>query len=51
VLTRALFRALETFDEVGLPLADALSERLGMHIVIMAVGPVGEQKGEVRLRT
>ncbi|KAJ7867307.1 hypothetical protein B0H13DRAFT_1897609 [Mycena leptocephala] len=35
----------------GLPLADALSEWLGMHTVIMAVGPVGEQKGEVQLQT
>jgi adenine/guanine phosphoribosyltransferase-like PRPP-binding protein len=42
---------LETFDEVGIPLADALAERLGMHVVIMAVGPVGEQRGEVRLRS
>ncbi|KAJ7433755.1 hypothetical protein B0H11DRAFT_2259129 [Mycena galericulata] len=44
-------KALENFDEVGIPLADALAERLGMHVVIMAVGPVGKQRGEVRLRT
>ncbi|KAJ7922764.1 hypothetical protein B0H13DRAFT_1865601 [Mycena leptocephala] len=44
-------QALETFDEVGIPLADSLSERLGMHIVILAVGPVGSQRGEVRLRS
>ncbi|KAJ7439841.1 hypothetical protein FB451DRAFT_1191917 [Mycena latifolia] len=43
--------ALEGLDEVGIPLADALTERLGMHVVIMAVGPVGSQKGEVQLRT
>ncbi|KAJ7496058.1 hypothetical protein B0H11DRAFT_1910322 [Mycena galericulata] len=43
--------ALKNFDEVGIPLADALSERLGMHIAILAVGPVGSQKGEVRLRS
>ncbi|KAJ7173831.1 hypothetical protein C8R46DRAFT_1215745 [Mycena filopes] len=43
--------ALETLDEVGIPLADALSERLGMHVMILAVGPVGSQKGEVRLRS
>jgi adenine/guanine phosphoribosyltransferase-like PRPP-binding protein len=42
---------LETFDEVGIPLADAVAEHLGMHVVIMAVGPVGDQKGEVQLRT
>ncbi|KAJ7479675.1 hypothetical protein FB451DRAFT_1171778 [Mycena latifolia] len=44
-------QALESFDQVGIPLADALSEQLGMHVVIMAVGPVGSQKGEVQLRT
>ncbi|KAJ7812565.1 hypothetical protein B0H14DRAFT_3478733 [Mycena olivaceomarginata] len=43
--------ALETFDEVRIPLADALAERLGMHVVILAVGPVGSQRGEVRLRS
>ncbi|KAJ7248271.1 hypothetical protein B0H12DRAFT_1072714 [Mycena haematopus] len=43
--------ALETFDEVGIPLADVLSERLGMHVIILAVGPVGDQRGEVRLRS
>ncbi|KAJ7186596.1 hypothetical protein C8R46DRAFT_1206600 [Mycena filopes] len=43
--------ALESFDEVGIPLADALSERLGMHVMILAVGPVGSQRGEVRLRS
>ncbi|KAJ7795990.1 hypothetical protein B0H14DRAFT_2620397 [Mycena olivaceomarginata] len=42
-------RALETFDELGIPLADVLAERLGMHVVIMAVGLVGDQRGEVRL--
>ncbi|KAJ6514721.1 hypothetical protein DFH09DRAFT_1332850 [Mycena vulgaris] len=42
-------KALQVFDDVGIPLADALSERLGMHVVIMVVGPVGDQKGEVRL--
>jgi adenine/guanine phosphoribosyltransferase-like PRPP-binding protein len=46
-----MFSALETFDEVGIPLADALAERLGMHVVILAVGPVGSQRGEVRLRS
>jgi hypothetical protein len=43
--------ALTTLDDVGIPLADALSERLGMHVMILAVGPVGSQKGEVRLRS
>ncbi|KAF7372681.1 hypothetical protein MVEN_00131400 [Mycena venus] len=43
--------ALQTLDDVAIPLADALAERLGMHVVIMAVGPVGDQKGEVRLRS
>ncbi|KAF8200625.1 hypothetical protein K438DRAFT_1758827 [Mycena galopus ATCC 62051] len=43
--------ALQTFDEVGIPLADALAERLGMHVIILAVGPVGDQRGEVRLRS
>ncbi|KAJ7073547.1 hypothetical protein B0H15DRAFT_957080 [Mycena belliarum] len=43
--------ALEQLNEVGIPLADALSEFLGMHIAILAVGPVGSQRGEVRLRS
>ncbi|KAJ7198725.1 hypothetical protein GGX14DRAFT_401743 [Mycena pura] len=43
--------ALKNFDEVGIPLADALAERLGMHIAILAVGPVGDQGGEVRVRS
>jgi ethanolamine ammonia-lyase small subunit len=38
-------------DDVAIPMADALAERLGAHVVILVVGPVGEQKGEVRLRT
>ncbi|KAJ7211680.1 hypothetical protein GGX14DRAFT_564910 [Mycena pura] len=42
---------LKNFDEVGIPLADALAERLGIHIAILAVGPVGEQGGEVRVRS
>jgi hypothetical protein len=46
-----MFSALETFDEVGIPLADALDERLGMHVVILAVGLVGSQRGKVRLRS
>ncbi|KAJ7734864.1 hypothetical protein B0H16DRAFT_1467413 [Mycena metata] len=43
--------ALETLEDVAIPLADALAERLGMHIVILAVGPVGSEEGGVRLRT
>ncbi|KAJ7605012.1 hypothetical protein FB45DRAFT_1149661 [Roridomyces roridus] len=43
--------AYSTFDGVGIPLADALAERLGMAIIILAVGHVGKQNGEVRLRT
>ncbi|KAJ7180065.1 hypothetical protein C8R43DRAFT_1117413 [Mycena crocata] len=43
--------ALQTFDEVGIPLADALSERMGMHIILLAIGPVGDQRGEIRLRS
>ncbi|KAJ7078701.1 hypothetical protein B0H15DRAFT_804724 [Mycena belliarum] len=43
--------ALESFDEVGIPVADAMSEYLGMHVMIFAVGPTGSQKGEVRLRS
>ncbi|KAJ7715477.1 hypothetical protein B0H16DRAFT_1741919 [Mycena metata] len=43
--------ALGNLEDVGIPLADALAERLGMHVVILAVGPVGEQEGQVRLRT
>ncbi|KAJ7153790.1 hypothetical protein C8R46DRAFT_1042168 [Mycena filopes] len=43
--------ALENLDEVAIPFADALAERTGLHIVILAVGPVGSQEGQVRLRT
>jgi hypothetical protein len=46
-----VLRALETFDDVAIPMADALSEQLGMHIVLLAIGPVGSQRGEVRLRS
>ncbi|KAJ7708876.1 hypothetical protein B0H17DRAFT_1124670 [Mycena rosella] len=35
------FEALSTWDEVSIPLADALVEHLGMHIMILAVGSVG----------
>ncbi|KAJ7758972.1 hypothetical protein DFH07DRAFT_772308 [Mycena maculata] len=45
--TEGYHEVLESFDEVGIPLADALAERLGMHVIIMAVGPVGSQRGEV----
>ncbi|KAJ7761165.1 hypothetical protein DFH07DRAFT_957243 [Mycena maculata] len=44
-------QALESLSEVGIPLADALAEKLGMHVIICAVGPVGSEKGEVCLRT
>ncbi|KAJ7694100.1 hypothetical protein B0H17DRAFT_1199356 [Mycena rosella] len=44
-------KALEGLNKVGIPLADALSERLGVHVVIMVVGPVGKEEGEVMLRT
>ncbi|KAJ7225297.1 hypothetical protein GGX14DRAFT_386214 [Mycena pura] len=39
------------FDDVGIPLADALVERLGMHIAILVIGPVGDQGGDVRVRS
>jgi hypothetical protein len=42
---------MESLNDVGIPLADALAERLGCHVVILAVGPVGSEKGEVCLRT
>ncbi|KAK7029762.1 hypothetical protein R3P38DRAFT_2775191 [Favolaschia claudopus] len=41
--------AMETLTEVGIPMADALAERLGSHVVILVVGPVGSEKGERRL--
>ncbi|KAF8192866.1 hypothetical protein K438DRAFT_1969980 [Mycena galopus ATCC 62051] len=43
--------AMESLSEVGIPMADALAERLGSHVVILVVGPVGSEKGEVCLRT
>ncbi|KAF8156445.1 hypothetical protein K438DRAFT_2075417 [Mycena galopus ATCC 62051] len=43
-------RAMETLNKVGIPMADALSERLGAHVVILVVGPVGSENGEVCLR-
>ncbi|KAJ7719868.1 hypothetical protein B0H14DRAFT_3521138 [Mycena olivaceomarginata] len=43
--------AMETLSDVGIPMADALAERLGSHVVILVVGPVGSEKGEVCLRT
>ncbi|KAF8194442.1 hypothetical protein K438DRAFT_1969057 [Mycena galopus ATCC 62051] len=43
--------ALENLNDVGIPLADALAEHLGMHVVLMAVGPVGTAGGEVLLRS
>jgi hypothetical protein len=42
---------MESLSEVGIPMADALAERLGSHVVILVVGPVGSEKGEVCLRT
>ncbi|KAJ7748846.1 hypothetical protein B0H14DRAFT_3513700 [Mycena olivaceomarginata] len=36
--------AMESLNDVGIPLADALAERLGCHVVILAVGPVGIRK-------
>jgi hypothetical protein len=42
---------MEELDDVAIPLADALAERLGSHVVILVVGPDGGQGGEVRLRT
>ncbi|KAJ7178452.1 hypothetical protein C8R43DRAFT_1117840 [Mycena crocata] len=41
--------AFETLDEVAIPMADALAERLGQHVIILMVGPVGSAKGEVSL--
>ncbi|KAJ7807701.1 hypothetical protein B0H14DRAFT_2609490 [Mycena olivaceomarginata] len=43
--------AMDSLNEVAIPLADALAERLGSHVVIRVVGPVGSEKGEVCLRT
>ncbi|KAF8215190.1 hypothetical protein K438DRAFT_1955171 [Mycena galopus ATCC 62051] len=43
--------ALENLNDVSIPLVDALAEHLGMHIVLMAVGPVGDADGEVLLRS
>ncbi|KAJ6477687.1 hypothetical protein C8R45DRAFT_934345 [Mycena sanguinolenta] len=37
--------------EVAIPMADALAERTGCHVVILCVGPIGSEKGEVCLRT
>ncbi|KAJ6448971.1 hypothetical protein C8R47DRAFT_1210026 [Mycena vitilis] len=42
---------METLKEVGIPMADALADRLGAHVVILVVGPVGSEGGEVCLRT
>ncbi|KAJ7756676.1 hypothetical protein B0H16DRAFT_1721741 [Mycena metata] len=43
--------ALENLNTVGIPLVDALAERLGMHVVLLAVGPVGSEGGQVALRS
>ncbi|KAF8190278.1 hypothetical protein K438DRAFT_1971149 [Mycena galopus ATCC 62051] len=43
--------ALENLNDVGIPLVDALTEHLGMHVVLMAVGPVSDADGEVLLRS
>ncbi|KAJ7500472.1 hypothetical protein B0H11DRAFT_2225467 [Mycena galericulata] len=43
--------ALENLNEVGIPMADALAERLGAQVIILVVGPVGSEQGEVCLRT
>ncbi|KAJ7438844.1 hypothetical protein B0H11DRAFT_2254349 [Mycena galericulata] len=43
--------AMENLNEVGIPLADALAERLGAQVIILVVGPVGSEEGEVCLRT
>lgn len=42
---------METLSDVGIPMADVLAEHLGSHVVILVVGPVGSEKGEVCLRT
>ncbi|KAJ7432046.1 hypothetical protein B0H11DRAFT_2261110 [Mycena galericulata] len=44
-------QAHENLNDVGIPLADALAERLGAQVVILVVGPVGSEGGEVCLRT
>lgn len=49
LLSRA--RALENLNDVGIPLADSLAERLGAHVIILVVGPVGTEGGEVALRS
>ncbi|KAJ7841674.1 hypothetical protein B0H13DRAFT_1910139 [Mycena leptocephala] len=44
-------QALENLNDVGIPLADSLAERLGAHVIILVVGPVGTEGGEVALRS
>ncbi|KAJ7620520.1 hypothetical protein DFH06DRAFT_1341645 [Mycena polygramma] len=43
--------AMESVSDVAIPMADALSERLGAHVVILIVGPIPSAQGEVSLRT
>ncbi|KAJ7635978.1 hypothetical protein DFH06DRAFT_1139063 [Mycena polygramma] len=43
--------AMESLSDVAIPMADALSERLGAHVVILIVGPIPSAQGEVSLRT
>ncbi|KAF8131313.1 hypothetical protein K438DRAFT_1788307 [Mycena galopus ATCC 62051] len=39
-------KAMDSLNEVAIPMADALAEHLGSHVVILVVGPVGSEKGE-----
>lgn len=43
-------RALESADEVLVPIVDAIAERFGLYVVIMMTGPIGAEGGEVGVR-
>ncbi|KAJ7885146.1 hypothetical protein B0H14DRAFT_2564089 [Mycena olivaceomarginata] len=51
IMTRLKTSAMETLNEVGIPMADCAGRAPGSHVVILVVGPVGSEKGEVCLRT
>ncbi|KAF8175509.1 hypothetical protein K438DRAFT_1771119 [Mycena galopus ATCC 62051] len=38
--------ALQSFNEVGIPLTNVLAERLGIHVIILMVGPTSKIWGE-----
>lgn len=48
--TQPFCRALQTADEVLIPIIDAISERFGLHAVLMLVGPLGSAGGRVEVR-